>query len=183
MAEALTGMRLTTPLPRDRAVATVVSVGTAVQDLDAPGLLVTRERWHSWQFMLTLRGAGEVEMDGRWIAIPTLSATLLPRDRAHRYRRQAGSRRWEYRWVEFDGEQVPALLAMFGLGDAWSIPGCGEILPHVERIHDLLCGSDDSEGIAHADTHRSGADRPVVIGDRDPIDDRDSVVSHRVTEQ
>lgn len=138
MGESLSGMRLTTPMPRDRAVAAVVSVGTAFQDLSAPRLLVTRERWHSWQFMLTVQGAGEVEVDGRRAAIPALSASLMPRDRPHRYRREAGSRRWEYRWVEFDGEQVPALLAMLGLGDAWCIPGCGEVLPQVEQVHAML---------------------------------------------
>lgn len=138
MTDAVSQMHLTTPMPRDRALAVVVSVGTAVQDLALPARHVSRERWHSWQFMLTVRGEGEAEVDGRRFAIPAGAAVLMPRDRAHRYRRLTSCPHWEYRWVEFDGEQVPALLAMLGLGDAWCIPGCAGAAPGVERVHALL---------------------------------------------
>jgi AraC-like DNA-binding protein len=128
----------TNPLPRDRALAAVVSVGTSVQEGGKPSAYVVRERWHSWQFMQCVRGDGEFDVDGRRFTVAPGGAVLLPRDRPHRYRRLVGCPYWEYRWIEFDGEQVPTLLAMLGLGDACCIPGCGEALPHIELVHALL---------------------------------------------
>lgn len=137
-ADDLSGMHLTTPLPRDRALAVVVTVGTAVQLPRTPPGWVAREQWHSWQFMLVTHGEGEAEFDRRSQTAGVGAAMLMPRDRAHRYRRLAASPLWRYRWVEFAGEQVPTLLAMLGLGDAWVVPDCGEVQPHIERVHQLL---------------------------------------------
>ena len=134
----------TNPLPRDRALAAVVSVGTSIQEGSRPSAYVFRERWHSWQFMQCVRGEGEFDVDGRRFTVAADGAVLLPRDRPHRYRRLLNCPYWEYRWIEFDGEQVPTLLAMLGLGDACGIPDCGEALPHVELVHSLLNARGDA---------------------------------------
>lgn len=144
-------VHLTTLMPRDRLVATIVSVGTAIQRPGAPSGYVIREGWHSWQFMLTLRGDGEAEVDGHVLAIPAGAAVLLPRDRAHRYRRVPSCPHWEYRWVEFDGEQVPSLLRMLGLGDAWCVPLCSQVRPTIASVHDLLLSRGD-EALGQAAT-------------------------------
>jgi AraC-like DNA-binding protein len=136
-------MYLTTPMPRDRAVAVVSSVGTAVYTREESLPPIHRDRWHSWQFMLTVRGEGEALVDGRRLPIPRHAAVLLPRDRPHEYCRLPSCPHWEYHWVEWDGEQVPAFLGMLGLGDAWSIPGCADLLPEIEAIQGLLLGRGD----------------------------------------
>ena len=136
-------MHLTTPMPRDRALAVVVSVGTAIYNRESSFRPYHRDRWHSWQFMFTVRGEGEALVDGRRLAIPRLSAVMMPRDRPYQYMRLASCPHWEYRWIEFDGEQVPNILAMLGLGDAWSVPGCGGILPLVEDLHSQLLSRGD----------------------------------------
>lgn len=136
-------MYLTTPMPRDRAVAVVSSVGTAISTREDGLPPVHRDRWHSWQFMLTVRGEGEAIVDGRRLAIPRHAAVLLPRDRPHEYYRLASCPHWEYLWIEWDGEQVPAILGMLGLGDASIIPGCASLLPQIEEIHGLLLGRGD----------------------------------------
>ncbi len=137
-------MHLTTPMPRDRALATIVSIGTAICTPADAVPEVRRERWHSWQFMLAVRGEGEVEVDGRVLPIPQHAAVFLPRDRAHQYTRVTTCPHWEYRWIECDGEQFPTLLAMLGLGDAWSIPECADILPLIDELHRLLLTRGDA---------------------------------------
>lgn len=144
MADPISRHHRSNPLPRDRALAAVVSVGTSIQDLSKPPTHVVRERWHSWQFMQCVRGEGEFEVDGRHFTVSAEAAVLLPRDRPHRYRRLVACPHWEYRWVEFDGEQVPTLLAMLGLSDAWGVQGCGEALPHIELVHSLLVARGDA---------------------------------------
>ena len=134
---------LTTPMPRDRALAVVVSVGTSISNRDEPLRPFHRDRWHSWQFMFSVRGEGEALVDGRRLAIPRHTAVLVPRDRPHEYIRLASCPHWEYRWIEFDGEQVPSILGMLGLGDAWTIPQCSHILPLIDEIHGLLLGRGD----------------------------------------
>jgi AraC family transcriptional regulator of arabinose operon len=143
MVDPLSRYHRCNPMPRDRALAAVITIGTAVQDA-RQHTYVSRERWHSWQFMLCVRGEGEFEVDGRRFTSTTDSAVILPRDRPHRYRRGAGCAHWEYRWVEFDGEQAPTLLAMLGLADACVVPGCGEALSHIELVHALLVARGDA---------------------------------------
>lgn len=143
MVDAHVGTYHGTPLPRDRAVAVVTTIGTAVQVPRSPASWVMREHWHSWQFMQVIDGAGEAEFDGRRAEAPVGAAMLMPRDRVHRYRRLAACPLWRYRWVELAGDQVPALLAMLGLNDAWVVPDCAAVRPHIERVHELLLARGD----------------------------------------
>jgi AraC-like DNA-binding protein len=120
--------------PADQEGVTIHSVGRSNMQ---PSQRVNRaDGWHSWQFMLTLSGAGIGDVAGRPFAVEPGGITLMPMEHGHRYQVRPGAPRWEYLWVEFRGSCATKLLAMLGLAGRAAVPGCGEVGELVDRIFD-----------------------------------------------
>jgi len=119
--------------PRDRAFICVDSVGMQ-PNVPTPRRF-RRDRWHSWQFQFTTLGHGIGDVNGTAFEVGPGSVTILPKDVNHGYECAPRCARWEYLWIEFDGDAVPDLLAMMGLDQRHAFPGCAAVRDQVERLH------------------------------------------------
>jgi len=84
---------------RELALFEIAHLGVAEM---LPPYEVVRDRQSGAFFMVGLGGQGQVQVDGRWRALPPGHACLLPAGLRNRFRMGRG-KRWEFAWVRFSG--------------------------------------------------------------------------------
>jgi AraC-like DNA-binding protein len=127
----------TSPTPEDRRFITIDSTGIA--RLQSPPKRFRREHgWRSWQLMYTTAGQGVGDVDGKEFTAREHTVTFMPADRNYGYQPASDCKLWTYRWIEFSGDLVPAMLQMFGLHNRRQVDNCRDAWPLVEEIATLL---------------------------------------------
>ena len=101
---------------------------------------VRREEGYFWhQVLFCMEGSGVLEAQGQRQPIRAGDAFILPAGVPHAYWPEA--RRWDVRWVTFDGHAAQSLLTQLELEEARVIPGGAAVLmPLYERMHAEITG-------------------------------------------
>ena len=101
---------------------------------------VRREEGYFWhQALFCMEGSGVLEAQGQQQPIRAGDAFVLPAGVAHAYWPEG--RRWDVRWVTFDGHAAQSLLAQLELEEVRVIPGGAAVLaPLYERMHAEITG-------------------------------------------
>ncbi len=127
----------TTPLPADRECITVEATGICV--MHPRPQRFRRDRWRCWQMMYTLAGLGCGDVQGHQIQARPGTLWIMPPDRDHGYQAVESARRpWRYRWVEFSGQMVPALLKMHRLNRRPCVHECTSAQPYLTQLVAIL---------------------------------------------
>lgn len=125
-----------TPLPADRAVLTIDSVGF-VQRWMRSGPVV-RDGWKSWQLMYTIRGQGRAVVEESPLVAQADTIWIMPADRAHRYWPDSDQLPWTYQWIEFSGRVAPEILRMMRLYRRLCVPDCRPAKLIVEELVEVV---------------------------------------------
>lgn len=137
--------------PQDQAFVGIRSIGTATV-VPAPRRFRRDQGWHSYQFVFTIEGHGLGDIAGTALTARPNSLWILPPDRSHGYECDPRHPQWTYRWIEFNGDAAPDLIAMLGFDRQPVVHNLDAVHEQIERIHGQLLA--EGEAAQHEATAR-----------------------------
>jgi AraC-like DNA-binding protein len=129
-------MYYASPREEDLRRLAIVSIGhfTTYEDF----VLQYRDGWHSEHLIYTHSGGAIANIGGERVRVGAGDLLLMPKDIPYYYWTDPRHKRWEGRWIEYDGPWARELWSLMGLGGLKIIPDCAEASPAVEEIFALF---------------------------------------------